>query len=210
MGFLKKLFIIILILLAVFAAWFFLIFVKTPLYSLGIVGYSYYTKDYPRFERHVDIPAIVNNGYDDLSAIYLKGVNNVAKKTVSNLLGKIADKGIFGKLAVKEAEKAVSKIDPALKQKITQEVTKLAKSYFAKPEEAKKAGTESKNNLGLKNIIEEQNDGTHALMNILLQNSKKEPLPIKCLMQKIDGEEWKVVGIANIAEIVQNRNKFQE
>ncbi|MCQ2381201.1 MAG: hypothetical protein MJ032_02515 [Acidaminococcaceae bacterium] len=211
MGILKKVLVVILVLLLAFAGWFFFIFAKTPLYSLGMVGYAYWAKDYPRFERHVDIGAIVNNGYDDLSAVYLKGTTDVVKKGVSNLLDKISSKGIFGKLASKEAEKAVAKIDPALKQKITNEVTKLAKSYFAKPEEAKQAGTESKGNkLSLKDIMEVENDGKNALMSIVLQNGKKEELPIQCLMSRIDNDEWKVVGIANIANIVANRQKFSE
>lgn len=206
----KKILLVVFVLLLAFAGWFFFIFAKTPLYSLGMVGYAYWTRDYPRFERHVDLGAIVNNGYEDLSAVYLKGTTDVVKKGVSNLLSKISSKGILGKIASKEAEKAVAKIDPALKQKITVEVTKIAKSYFAKPEEAKAAGTSSKSNIGLKDIVEVENDGKNALMSIVLENSKKEVLPVQCLMSRIDSGEWKVVGIANIAEIVQNRQKFQQ
>ena len=190
--------------------WFFLVFAKTPLYSLGMVGYAYYTKDYPRFERHVDINSIVVNGYDTLSAVYLKGANTAVKKGVSGLVGKISSKGVLGKILGKQAQKQVDRFDPAMKATISNEVTKRAKAYFAKPEEAKAAGTESQSNLSLKDIKTVECVGSDALMSVVLANGKNEQLPIDLRMAKIDGDEWKVVAIENLDFIVGNVNKFRE
>lgn len=191
-------------------AWFFLVFAKTPLYSLGMVGYAYYTKDYPRFERHVDINSIVVNGYDTLSNVYLKGTTAVVKKGLAGAVSKLSGKGVLGKILGQQVQKQADRFDPAMKATISNEVTKRAKAYFAKPEEAQAAGTESQNNLSLKDIKTVECVGSDALMSVVLANGKQEQLPIDLRMAKIDGDEWKVVAIENLDFIVANVNKFRE
>ncbi len=208
---LKSVLAIILVAIIAFAGWFFLVFSKTPLYSLGMVGYAYYTKDFPRFERHVDLGAIVNNGYSTLEQAYFKNVSQAAKTTVAKAVAKVASKNaLLGALVGKQVNKVVEKAEGTTKDKITAEVRKYAKAYFAKPEEAAAEGTESQSNLKLKDLKQVSKTDTSALMSIFLENGKKEVLPINLSMSKIDKDEWKVVAIQNLDFIVANAKKFKE
>lgn len=76
-GIFKKLFIGLLILLVLCAAFFFLYVVKTPHYSLYQIHKAVQTHDTVLFERHVDLDTMYSKGLNDLISSGLKGKKNI-------------------------------------------------------------------------------------------------------------------------------------
>ena len=68
----KKLIAGLLVLVLGALAFYFLYWTKTPEYSLNLVREAVKNHNTEQFERHVDLDSLLNKGYDDFIAYYLK------------------------------------------------------------------------------------------------------------------------------------------
>ncbi len=222
----KKILIGVVVLLVLAVGWFFMFFTKTPLYSLGMAGYAYYKKDYPMFEKYVDVPTVAVNGYDDLAPIYLnektKAVKKKAANVVSNAIGNILGtkagaavaKSLGEKVANEVVDGAVASIEPAVKAKLVDGVTKKVKTFFTELDEDKvKADSvkeETPGKLSLKSISEESNLNGVAIMKAVLGNQRNEVLPVRLRMLQKQDKEWKVIKVENLNEVITKGPEFIE
>ena len=75
---LKYLLLFAVIAIAAAVAWYFAYWVKTPQYSLGLIGSAVQKHDFAAFEKHVDMETLYSSAYDDVVvASFL--VNNINK-----------------------------------------------------------------------------------------------------------------------------------
>lgn len=212
-GLLKKVVVALLVFVVAVGSWFYFIFMKSPMFSLGLAGYAYYKKDFSAFEQVVDINAIVVNGYDVLSPIYLGSARKTVQTVVKHWTNTLAKKGLFGKMAAKKAADAAGKIDPAIKKKLVAEVRKTAQQFFVEDNTASQNNTAdsgSGSKLSFKSIKEVERVDGNALIEVVLQNGMKEDLPIDLRMESIQGDRWKIVAIENIPYIAANAKKFNQ
>jgi len=218
----KRFFIAVVVLLALVAGWFFMFFVKTPLYSLGMAGYAYYKKDYPMFEKYVDVPTITVNGYDDLAPIYLPRETAVVKRQAANIIsgaigsvfgakaGVVVGKTLGAKVANDVVDSTVASIEPAIKQKLVEGVREKLKTFFTEgsKDETKATKEETPGKLSLKDIKEESNLNGVAVMKVTLGNLRNEVLPIKLRMLQKPDKEWKVIKVENLNEVITKGPEF--
>lgn len=219
----KKILIAVVVLLALVVGWFFMFFTKTPLYSLGMAGYAYYKKDYPMFERYVDVPTITVNGYDDLAPIYLPRHTAVAKRKAATVIsgaigsvfgaqaGLVVGRTLGAKVANDVVDSTVSNLEPEIKQKLVDGVSAKLKTFFTELNEKDKANAmkeEAPGKLSLKGIKEESNLNGVAVMNVTLGNLRNEVLPIKLRMLQKQDKEWKVIKVDNLNEVITKGPEF--
>lgn len=219
----KKILIAVVVLLALVVGWFFMFFTKTPLYSLGMAGYAYYKKDYPMFERYVDVPTITVNGYDDLAPIYLPRHTAVAKRKAATVIsgaigsvfgaqaGLVVGRTLGAKVANDVVDSTVANLEPEIKQKLVDGVSAKLKTFFTELNEKDKANAmkeEAPGKLSLKGIKEESNLNGVAVMNVTLGNLRNEVLPIKLRMLQKQDKEWKVIKVDNLNEVITKGPEF--
>jgi len=219
----KKILIGVVVLLALVVGWFFMFFTKTPLYSLGMAGYAYYKKDYPMFERYVDVPTITVNGYDDLAPIYLPRETAVVKRKAANIIsgaigsvfgaqaGLVVGRTLGAKVANDVVDSTVANLEPEIKQKLVDGVSAKLKTFFTELNEKDKADAmkeEAPGKLSLKGIKEESNLNGVAVMNVTLGNLRNEVLPIKLRMLQKPDREWKVIKVDNLNEVITKGPEF--
>lgn len=63
---LKYLLLFAVIAIAAAVAWYFAYWVKTPQYSLGLIGSAVQKHDFAAFEKHVDMETLYSSAYDDV------------------------------------------------------------------------------------------------------------------------------------------------
>lgn len=219
----KKILIAVVVLLALVVGWFFMFFTKTPLYSLGMAGFAYYKKDYPMFERYVDVPTITVNGYDDLAPIYLPRHTAVAKRKAATVIsgaigsvfgaraGLVVGRTLGAKVANDVVDSTVANLEPEIKQKLVTGVRDKLQTFFTELNDTDKANAmkeEAPGKLSLKGIKEESNLNGVAVMNVTLGNLRNEVLPIKLRMLQKPDREWKVIKVDNLNEVITKGPEF--
>ncbi len=174
---------------------YFLYWVKTPAYSLGLVKKSIENHDLPTFKRHVDLKSLYSRGFDDL---------------MQESLGEDASNAF------------VSGIVAALKENMIQTMITETEKYVETGNFEKPAQGDGKNQASIQEVSQKLNtpdleysgvkstqiDGNIAIVTLTLHDKKVDKdFDLKIKMRAIDGGEWQVVEVANLIEFMQEQEK---
>lgn len=85
----KKISAIIILLIAITGAWYFLYFIKTPVYSLKLAHDAIQTHNVDEFKKHVDVNSIIDSSYDEIVEAQLD-INNIKDSNMRSFLVSIS------------------------------------------------------------------------------------------------------------------------
>lgn len=174
---------------------YFLYWVKTPAYSLGLVKKSIENHDLPTFKRHVDLKSLYSRGFDDI---------------VQESLGEDASNAF------------VSGIVAALKENMIQTMITETEKYVETGNFEKQAQSDGKNQASIQEVSQKLNtpdleysgvkstqiDGNIAIVTLTLHDKKVDKdFDLKIKMRSIDNGEWQVVEVTNLIEFMQEQEK---
>lgn len=175
--------------------YYFLYFIKTPVYSLNLVRESVQKKDIIQFEQHVDINSIIDRGYDKIVAFMMKQQNEIA---VDNpyALG-------FAQL-----------MKPAVVAKFTTEAKNYIQDEFNKTDKHDgKANDSNKDKAkpqGIKDIKQEVIHDADAIVSFVAVAKDNTDVQVRCRMEKLANGEWKIIEIMNLDELFQKAMEFEK
>ena len=195
----KKRNIIIIAIIAIIAslAFYFLYWIKTPQYSLGIIRESIQKHDLVKFERHVDLNNMYNRAFDDLIMATLSDsdknnpfiigiasmMKNIVVPTLTDETKKFVETGSF------EANKSDNKNDG-------QQMADNMKN---------KSGVETIEYNGVESTSKE---GKIAVVNIKITDKQvKKSFIIKLKMRELDDGTWQLTEIANLKEYIKEHQE---
>lgn len=191
----KKLGIAIIAAIVCAVAFYFLYWIKTPVYSLGIVRDSIQKHDVATFEKHVDLDTLYDKGFEDALIAYDKlhgndlmsnplavGFIQMMKPTVvSGLKAKTLDT-IKGESDVEQ-----SKAFGNDAEQITQDL--------------KKSSGINDSNFSDASVVSK--DGKEAIVAIKIHNKKLEKdFVLKVKMSQLDDGTWKVKELTNLVDFM--------
>lgn len=174
---------------------YYLYWVKTPTYSLGLIKNSIESHDLPTFKRHVDLKSLYSRGFDDL---------------MQESLGEDASNAL------------VSGIVAALKENIIQTMITETEKYVETGDFEKPAQGDGKNQASMQDVSEKldtpnleyvgvkntQIDGNIAIVTLTLHDKKVDKdFDLKIKMRSIDNGEWQIVEVTNLVEFMQEQEK---
>lgn len=177
---------------------YFLYWIKTPAYSLGLVQKSIEKHDLPTFKRHVDLKSLYSRGFDDL---------------MQESLGEDASNGF------------VAGIVAALKENIIQTMITETEKYVETGNFEKPAQSDGKSQASIQDVSQKldapnleyagvkgtQIDGNIAIVTLSLRDTKVDKeFDLKIKMRAIDNGEWQVVEVTNLIEFMQEQEKAEQ
>ena len=195
----------VIVLVLVGLGWYFLYFIKTPVYSLNIIREAVAQHDVNKFNKHVDVDNILNKGFDDA----ITAMIDSDKKTDANT--KIFAKGLaqmFKAPVVGMAKEAINKY--VEKGKWQEEPDKNSenngnkapmKATGVNPDNfADKVGLkESK----IKDIAYTKTDGDIAIVGIKIFDEKvNKDFIAEIKMKKLNDGTWQITEFANLKEYI--------
>lgn len=190
-----KALIAVVILVACGLGYYFLYFVKTPIYSLGLIKESIQKKDIIQFEQHVDIGSIIDRGYDKIISFMMKQQNEVAADN-PYALG-------FAQL-----------MKPAVVAKFTTEAKNYIQDDFNKTDKhEEKANDPNKDEVrpqGIKDIKQEVIHDADAIISFVAVAKDNTDVQVRCRMEKLANGEWRIIEIMNLDELFQKAMEFEK
>lgn len=195
----KKRNIIVIAIIAIITslAFYFLYWIKTPQYSLGIIKESIQKHDLVKFEKHVDLNNMYTRAFDDLimatlseddkSNPFIFGIaammKNIVVPTLTDETKKFVETGSF------EAKKNNSKNDG-------QQIADNMKN---------KSGLETIEYNGVESTSKE---GKIAVVNIKITDKQvKKSFIIKLKMRELDDGTWQLTEISNLKEYLKEHEE---
>ncbi|MHC1717890.1 MAG: hypothetical protein AB9883_04465 [Acidaminococcaceae bacterium] len=195
----KKRNIIVIAIIAIIAslAFYFLYWIKTPQYSLGIIKESIQKHDLVKFEKHVDLNNMYTRAFDDLimatlseddkSNPFIFGIasmmKNIVVPTLTDETKKFVETGSF------EVKKTNSKNDG-------QQIADNMKN---------KSGVETIEYNGVESTSKE---GKIAVVNIKITDKQvKKSFIIKLKMRELDDGTWQLTEISNLKEYLKEHEE---
>ena len=176
------------VLVACGLGYYFLYFVKTPLYSMKLIADAVQKKDIILFEQHVDINSIIDRGYDKIIVFMMKQQKEVE-----------ADNPYALGFAQLMKPVVVSKFVTEAKTAIQDEFNKTANSVEKQSDESK----EKKNSFarGIRDIKEEVRHDSDAIVSFVTTAQNGDDVVFRCRMEKLPSGKWKVIEVMNLDEL---------
>lgn len=186
------------------AAYYFLFFIKTPLYSINLIREAVAKSDVVTFEKHVDLDSIYNKGYTDM---FIAMERITGEEIVSNPFGagllQIIKPVVVETLKAKTLEKINEQnqaTNPeAPKNKIAEKATKSLESKMDTAD------------MQLTDISTISQDGNTAHIMLTFHDTKlNQNFPLKLKMEKLSDGSWCVKAITNIVEFMTELDKAEK
>ncbi len=184
-------------------AFYFMYWTKTPEYSLNLVREAVKNHNTDQFERHVDLDSLLNKGYDDFIAYYLKteGKDLGGFQTLAAGAAQMMKPSLVASLkseilkSVSEVKEANTPTDTGKQDKTKQQVAVLndnASKIYNKNVEVKGIKTDS------------QEPGVSIATIALHNNELEKDFDIKLKMNKLENGQWRVKEITNLIPLLDN------
>ncbi|WP_306538308.1 hypothetical protein [Megasphaera sp.] len=174
---------------------YFLYWIKTPAYSLGLVQKSIENHDLSTFKRHVDLKSLYSRGFDDSLQEFTGGgvLSPLLDSTVATI------RNNFIQSMITETEKYVETGSfEATNQGDIRVITSMQKVR-------EELDTPNLEYAGVKST---HIDGHVAIVTINLHNKKlNKDFDLKIKMRAIDNGEWQVVEVTNLIEFMREQEK---
>lgn len=197
----KKLIAGLLVLVLGALAFYFLYWTKTPEYSLNLVREAVKNHNTEQFERHVDLDSLLNKGYDDFIAYYLKTEGK--------------DLGGFQTLAAGAAQMMKPTLVASLKSEVLKSISEV-KDANAPADTGKQDKTKQQvavlndnaskiynKNVEVKGIKTDSQEPGVSIATIALHNKELEKdFDIKLKMNKLENGQWRVKEITNLIPLL--------
>ena len=188
-------------------AYYFFYWIKTPQYSLNLIRDAVKTHNTEKFERHVDLDTLLNKGYDDVIAYYMKTEGK--------------DLGGFQAIAVGAAQLVKPSVTAALKADILKSV-----SGDKEIGNDKSSGSLNKNQNNQQNQQNQLNNAVDKIANnntevkdisviakeadvstvaiTLFNKDLNKNFDLKLKMNKLENGEWRIKEITNLIELLEH------
>lgn len=206
----KKLIVGLLIVVLCALAYYFFYWIKTPQYSLNLIRDAVKAHNTEKFERHVDLDTLLNKGYDDVIAYYMKTEGK--------------DLGGFQAIAAGAAQLVKPSVTASLKSEILKSVSGNKETVSDKNGESL-----NKNQNNQQNQQNQQNQLNNAVDKIANNNTEVKDISViakesevstvaitlfnkdlnknfdlKLKMNKLENGEWRIKEITNLIEFLEN------
>ena len=179
---------------------YFLYWVKTPAYSLGIIKTAIEKHDLPTFEQHVDLKSLYSRGVDDLMKRELGDSGDEDNTLVAGLVSAVKDKAI--NTMIMQTEKYVETGDFEKAKQNSKDTENLAKNL------SDRVNTP---NLEYKDVKDTQKDGKIAIVTITLYNKQlNKNFDFQLKMRELGNGEWQVVEVANLVDFMDAEEKAMQ
>ena len=176
------------------ALFYFFYYIKTPVYSMKLIGEAVQKHDLETFERHVDVKHMVGKIYDDYVVMESKDKGSLAGNAFAlglvNALKPVAvaqiQDAVYSEIAQKNESPQQSKTDVAVFERIKQ----------------------NKNASELKGVSTISKDGDTAIVGIKYHNRKVDKdYTIKVKMEKMSDGKWRAKEAVNLVDIIEQTTK---
>lgn len=198
----KKIGIGIVIAILCAAAFYFLYWTKTPVYSLGIIRESIEKHDVDTFERHVDLDTLFDKGFDDafVAKDRIEGKNFLEDPLVAGMVQMMKKPAVAAlKADTLEAVKGNSEEKKSGKKGKGDEFARNFK---------KEAGVDQVVFKGASVISKE---GNEAIVSVKFYNKQVDrAFEVKLKMAKLDDGTWKVKQVTNLVDFLVEVDKAVE
>lgn len=203
---LKYILLLAVISLAVAVAWYFAYWIKTPQYSLGIIGNAVQKHDFAAFEKHVDMETLYSNAYDDV-VVASFGNERLSSPILSALVKNI--KGIAVPILIDQTRQYVNggtmeEADPSdadspmLQNNGTAIVNNLKN----------KTGVNYMQYQGVEGV---QKNGNAAVVTIKVFDSELDQhFLVELAMQQLADDTWQITKINNLNTLISERDHALE
>ena len=200
---LKYLLLFAVIAIAAAVAWYFAYWVKTPQYSLGLIGSAVQKHDFAAFEKHVDMETLYSSAYDDVvvasfgnerlsSPILAALVQNIKGVAVPILIDQTRQYVNGGTMEEADPSDADS---PMLQNNGTDIVNNLKN----------KTGVNSMQYQGVEKI---QKNGSVAVVTIKVFDSELDKhFLVELAMQQLADDTWQISKIDNLKTLISERDQ---
>jgi len=188
------------------ALFYFLYWVKTPAYSLGIIKTSVEKHDLVKFEQHVDMNSLYGRAFDSFIGKELQGNDNalilgivkamrgIVVDELTNQTKKYVETGSFEKPANNENK------NTAGKENNTENNGKAAAQALSSRTNAQ--------GMEYKGVEKTEKDGKIAVVSLKMNDKQlKKDFILKVKMRELDNGEWTVVEIANLEEFLAEHDQ---
>lgn len=175
-----------------------LYFIKSPAYAVKEVVQAVREHDVERFQRHVDVPVVIDKSFDDIiiaestinndsvaSNPFALGILHMLKPAVVNLLTEEALKEVGRKpeAAAADKEEPRDPVTDAMKDNLKRKI------FYDK--------------LRIKDFSLAQDNGDAASVNLVVRNSElNKDFTLILSMQKNKDEIWQIREISNLADVI--------
>lgn len=186
--------------LAAGVAWYFLYFIKTPEYSLGLVQQAVQKHDVAAFNKHVDLEGLVSRGFDDLIESALAQDENLDEMQKNMALG-------FAKLmkgaVVTECKGAVTRYVETGSWNAAD--GQQAQKKLDAGQVADKTGLKDS---AYRGIAYTNREGATATVGVRLFNEKrKQEIVVDVRMRELGDGSWQIAEIANLKKLLEEAQK---
>lgn len=195
-----------LIVAIVFAvAFYFLYWVKTPAYSLGIIKTSIEKHDLAKFEQHVDLNTLYGRAYDSYMSNELKGNDNeLVLGLVKAMRGVILDELTNRTKKYVETGKFETKKGQEGQETSNKDPFKIDGSKAIK-DLGERTGAQG---MEYKGIEKTEKDGKIAVVSLKLRDTQlNKEFILKIKMRELDNGEWQAVEVSNFTEFLKNHDQ---
>ena len=177
------------------AAWYFLYWIRTPQYSLGLIRESITSHNFVLLQKHADLESLYSHGYDDMASEMPKNLRN-------NPLASAIVKSLKGRIISQLIDETGKNFDAAANQKgLTKE--EQASDDFSNL---------LKNRIGaaaisMTDIVSVTRNGNEATADIRIHDKKlNRDFIWKIRMVPNSDGSWKAVQIMNLKEYLEERS----
>ena len=183
----KSIIAILIAVTAIVLGWYFLYFIKTPVYSLNLARESVEKHDVVTFKKHVDVesndPLIKDNPFKGFAEVMLKGLKSQIVPTLSQ--------EIYNGI-----------------EKKSEDSNQNTKSKEAANEVKEKTGV---NDLEFKSIGSATIDGNNAIVPIIFSSKDlNQDITFNLLMKKLEDGTWQAIKVNNFKEYLELVDKDEK
>lgn len=181
-------------------AFYFLYWIKTPTYSLGIIRDSIQKHDVATFEKHVDLDALLNKGYDDAFVAYdkIEGNNMMSNPFATGFIQMLKPTVVAG-LKEKALEAVKGEAETPQAKAPADDTERMTQDF------KKKSGINDSTVSGASVVSQENNI---AIVALKIHNKRLDKdFELKVKMAKLDDGTWKAKELANLVDFMVSIDK---
>ncbi len=181
-------------------AFYFLYWIKTPVYSLGIIRDSIEKHDVATFEKHVDLDTLYNKGFDDALIAYgrLEGHDILSNPFAMGFI-QMVKPTVISELKAKTLESVKGEDTAEQKKSMSSDMEIMAKNM------KKKSGI-SNSTFKDASVISKENNV--AIVAVKIHNEQLEKdFNLNVKMTKLDDGTWKVKELTNLVDFMMAVDK---
>ena len=200
---LKYLLLVAAIAIAALLVWYITYWVKTPQYTLGLIGTAVQKHDFAAFEKHVDMESLYGNAYDDVVAASF-GSNRLSSPILAALVQNI--KGIAVPILIDQTKNYVdngtmdeadpSDADSPVLQNNGTDIVNSLKN---------KTGVNSMQYQGVESVQKEGTDATVVIK--VFDSSLNKHFFVKLAMQQLADGSWRLMKIDDLQALISERDQ---